>query len=57
MANSEPMGSGDETTKKRPKRKPYQKPAFRFEPAFETQALSCGKVASQGPCHLNRKTS
>ncbi len=40
------------------RRKPYQKPAFRFERVFETQALSCGKVLSHGsPCHLNPKTS
>jgi hypothetical protein len=25
-------------------RRPYQKPAFRFERVFETMALSCGKV-------------
>jgi hypothetical protein len=39
-------------------RKPYQKPAFREEPLFETGALSCGKVEStQGSCRTNRKTS
>jgi len=39
-------------------RKPYVKPAFRFERVFETTALSCGKVtASQGQCRLNRKVS
>jgi hypothetical protein len=26
-------------------RKPYEKPAFRFERVFETMALSCGKVS------------
>jgi hypothetical protein len=31
-------------------KKKYQKPAFRFERVFETQALSCGKVATQGQC-------
>jgi hypothetical protein len=39
-------------------RKPYQKPAFRFERVFETMALSCGKtnvITSQ--CRLNRKNS
>lgn len=41
-----------------PKRKPYQKPAFRFERVFETQALSCGKIFSHGTsCKLNPKTS
>ena len=38
-------------------KKPYAKPAFRFERVFETQALSCGKITSQGSCHQNRKTS
>jgi hypothetical protein len=32
-------------------RKPYQKPAFRFERVFETMALSCGKISpTQGHC-------
>jgi len=57
MANSEPMGSGDERLTKEQPKKPYNKPAYRFECVFETQALSCGKITSQGPCHLNRKTS
>jgi hypothetical protein len=40
------------------KRKPYQKPAFRFERVFETQALSCGKIPGHGTaCNLNHKTS
>jgi hypothetical protein len=39
-------------------RKPYQKPAVRFERVFETSALTCGKVQStQSGCHQNRKTS
>ena len=39
-------------------RRPYQKPAFRFERVFETTALSCGKVNStQFQCRFNRKTS
>jgi hypothetical protein len=39
-------------------KKPYQKPAFRFESVFETMALTCGKVAgTQGQCHFNRKLS
>lgn len=41
-----------------PGRKPYVKPAFRFERVFETRALSCGKVSdTQGSCHHNRRTS
>jgi hypothetical protein len=39
-------------------RKPYQKPAFRFERVFETTALACGKTNStQFLCRFNRKTS
>ena len=39
-------------------RKPYQKPAFRYERVFETMALACGKVNStQSHCRNNRKTS
>ena len=39
-------------------KKPYCKPAFRFERVFETRALSCGKVvATQEQCIHNRKTS
>jgi len=38
-------------------KKPYLKPAFRFEPVFETRALQCGKTATQGQCQLSIKTS
>jgi hypothetical protein len=39
-------------------RKPYLKPEFRYERAFETMALSCGKIrATQSLCRFNRKTS
>ena len=38
-------------------KKPYHKPAFRFEPVFETRALQCGKTATQGQCQLSIKTS
>ncbi len=39
-------------------RKPYLKPEFRYERAFETMALSCGKIrASQAICRFNRKSS
>jgi hypothetical protein len=38
-------------------RKPYQKPTFRFERAFETRALSCGKLGIQGQCHGNSSAS
>lgn len=39
-------------------KKPYQKPAFRYERVFETMALACGKANPQSlQCSLNRKTS
>jgi hypothetical protein len=39
-------------------RRPYQKPAFRFERVFETAALSCGKVSiTQFQCMSSQKTS
>ncbi len=39
-------------------RKPYRKPAVRFERVFETQALTCGKVQThQSTCAHNRKSS
>jgi hypothetical protein len=39
-------------------KKPYRKPEFRFERAFETLALACGKIHGQhGQCHINRKVS
>jgi hypothetical protein len=41
-----------------PGKKPYQKPEFRYEPVFETMALSCGKVSpTEFQCRFNRKTS
>jgi hypothetical protein len=40
-------------------KKLYQKPAFRYERVFETQALSCSKVAvTSGTCQAGaQKTS
>lgn len=37
--------------------KPYLKPAFRHEQVFETMALACGKVGTQGQCGRNRRNS
>jgi len=49
MANQENRTEG---------KKPYEKPAFRYERVFETMALTCGKVQStQSGCHGSRKTS
>ncbi len=39
-------------------RKPYQKPAVRFERVFETSALVCGKISgTQSSCVKQHKTS
>jgi hypothetical protein len=39
-------------------KRPYQKPAFRYELAFETTALSCGKVnPTQLQCQFTKKNS
>jgi hypothetical protein len=39
-------------------KKPYVKPAYEFERAFETMALSCGKITiTQAQCKFNRKSS
>jgi len=49
MANQENRAEG---------KKPYDKPAFRFERVFETMALTCGKIGpTQGGCGSNRKNS
>jgi len=39
-------------------RKPYRKPAFRFEQVFETMALQCGKIAgTSAACNAAKMTS
>ena len=39
-------------------KKPYEKPAFRYEQVFVTTALSCGKFSgTQGQCFLGSKAS
>jgi hypothetical protein len=35
------------------RKRPYQKPAFRHERVFETNALICGKMGTQGQCRGN----
>jgi len=53
----QPSGNASEKPGAQQK-KPYQKPAFRFERVFETSALSCGKIhATQSGCLHNRKLS
>ncbi len=59
MANRNPVEAEEEKQRreKMPGRKPYAKPAFRFERVFETQALSCGKLDTASQCSRNRKAS
>jgi hypothetical protein len=59
MATGKPARPEDKPLfQKKQTRKSYTKPAFRFERVFETQALSCGKVASHGTaCKINPKAS
>jgi hypothetical protein len=43
---------------RRPTKKPYQEPAFRYERVFETMALSCGKVnATEFQCRFHWMSS
>jgi hypothetical protein len=54
--STEPGGQKEAT--KGPAKRPYCKPAFEWERAFETMALACGKVnINQAQCKLNRKVS
>ena len=41
-----------------PRKRPYEKPSFRFEGVFETTALACGKTnSSQAQCRFNHRAS
>ena len=51
------QSSGGEPRPAAIEKKPYEKPTFRYEQVFVTSALSCGKIASEGACHLNSKVS
>ncbi len=58
MANGNPEPEDERSIQKKQSKKPYTKPAFRFERVFETQALNCGKAHSHGtPCKINPKNS
>jgi hypothetical protein len=56
------MNENDRTAVKSPapatKKKPYEKPSFRFEKVFVTTALSCGKTPNSSfQCNSNPKVS
>jgi hypothetical protein len=59
MPNKNPLGAEEKKRRSEPAqaRKPYVKPAFRYERVFETQALSCGKIGGESQCHRNKKAS
>jgi len=59
MANGNPLGPEEQRLiQKKQAKKPYTKPAFRFERVFETQALSCGKIIGfAGNCVHHHKAS
>jgi hypothetical protein len=58
MANENPEREGQRPIQKEQTKKPYEKPAFRFEQVFVTSALNCGKVEStEFLCRHNRKVS
>jgi len=40
-----------------PTKKPYEKPAFRYEQVFVTSALSCTKAGTLGQCAGQSKAS
>jgi len=55
MAMNDPSS---ENTSKESSKKPYEKPAFRYEQVFVTTALACGKIgASSMSCSNNPKVS
>jgi hypothetical protein len=58
MANENLTEPGKKPQTEERIKKIYTKPAFRFERVFETQALSCGKMAGQGHnCSIHSSTS
>ena len=56
MTTNEGIEKTPDSTK--PAKKPYEKPAFKYERVFVTTALSCGKVGpTSASCVSNTKTS
>jgi len=43
----------DEPLELATKKKPYEKPSFRYEQVFVTTALNCGKIGGQSQCGLH----
>jgi hypothetical protein len=52
------LEKGHQEAKVKGVKKPYVKPAFRYEQVFETMALSCGKAEEEWRhCHIVLKRS
>jgi len=51
------QSAGDEPLPAATGKKPYEKPAFRYEQVFVTSALRCGKTITEGSCTLQTKVS
>jgi hypothetical protein len=48
---------GDESIVTVKKKKPYVKPAFRWERVFEIEALACSKMTANSGCQPTKKVS
>lgn len=58
MSEKDDKGGRKASSERGAGKKPYQKPAFRYERVFETMALSCGKKSPvEAQCRFNRKSS
>ncbi len=58
MANGNPEPEDKRQIREEQTKKPYTKPAFRFERVFVTSALTCGKTdPTEFLCRHNRKVS
>jgi len=58
MANEKPEPEDQRLIQEEQEKKPYIKPAFRFESVFVTTALTCGKSdPTEFLCRHNRKVS
>jgi hypothetical protein len=51
------LKGGDEPTVTVKKKKPYVKPAFKWERVFEIEALACSKMTANSGCQPTKKVS
>jgi hypothetical protein len=57
MENTNAEAEGQQMVQEKYIRRPYTKPAFRFEQVFVTSALTCSKTATQPSCGLGGVSS